>query len=152
MTHSPFSRPQTVPPPSLPPPSGSHGSREKSTVPPLPVTNSYSVDLTKSQSTLWYRTTKGIVFIIVIASVVVGAVVGVAVGVTQSKQKGNSTPTEHASTGIAAPTVAETTQSSRGGLVSFTNVPLPTSSNAVPISSEVDQSINNNGDGNAASL
>jgi len=48
----------------------------------LPTTEGYATDVNKSRPTPWYRTTKGIAIIIVVALVVVGVVVGVAVGAT----------------------------------------------------------------------
>jgi len=59
---------------------------EKPAVTPPSTANSYTEDLSKSKSTPWYRTTKGLAIIIVIVLVVVGIIVGVAVGVTQGKK------------------------------------------------------------------
>jgi len=74
-------KPSTLP--SAPLASGSsHPPFEK----PAAIANSYAEEVSKSKSTPWYRTTKGLVIIIVAASVVVGIAVGVAVGVTQSNK------------------------------------------------------------------
>jgi len=83
--------PKTVPPPSVPLASGSHHRPVEKTAPPT--TSGYATDVTKSRPTPWYRTTKGIAIMIVVAFAVVGAIVGVAVGVTQS-MKNKSTPQE----------------------------------------------------------
>jgi len=87
--------PGTVPPPSVPLASGSHRPLEK-TAPPT--TSGYVTDVTKSRPTPWYRTTKGIAIMIVVAFVVVGVIVGVVVGVTQS-MKNKSTPQESGRSG-----------------------------------------------------
>ena len=83
--------------------SGSPGSVEKTT---LPTTNGYVADVTKSRPTPWYRTTKGIAIIIVVAFVVVGVIVGVAVGVTQS-MKNKSTVQEPGRSGGGVQTKTE---------------------------------------------
>jgi len=74
--------PKPSPLPSAPLASGSsHPPFEK----PATIANSYAEDVSKSKSTPRYRTTKGMVIIILAALVAVGIAVGVAVGVTQSK-------------------------------------------------------------------
>jgi len=75
VTHPPPSRPQTVPPTSY----------EKA----API-NGYSTEFSEARRTPWYRTTKGLAIIIVVAVLFVGVVVGVPVGVTQSRKNGPS--------------------------------------------------------------
>ena len=101
-------------PPPLPiAPPASRSSQPPVEIPavtPLPEANGYSKDVSTSkstQSTAWYRTTKGLAIVILVALVVVGVTVGVAVGVTQTKKNGQASgaamhPNEVASSSNAA--------------------------------------------------
>lgn len=126
---TPFSPPdgpltRTTNPPAVPPASGSHSSLEKSAVTPQSASNAYSNNFTKSKSTPWYRTTKGLAIMIIVAFVVVGVIVGVAVGVTQSKKTPNQVTAGVA--GVAGATGAIATQgavSTQGGTAGNDDVP-----------------------------
>jgi len=115
--------PRTVPPPPPSVPLAS-GSLEKTA---LPKTKGYATDVNKSRPTPWYRTTKGIEIIIIVAFVVVGVIIGVAVGVTLS-MKNKSTPQEPGRSGGGVQTKSEGQNSHTVALPSLTfSIAAPTS-------------------------
>lgn len=123
----------TRPQNAVPPATGSHSSLEKTAVIPPSASNGYS----KSKYTPWYRTTKGLAAIIVVALVIVGVVVGVAVGVTQSKKSSNASgaalhPNE--SPNEVAPSNAASSNAAGGGAtgVATTGVAPTAAPNVVP--------------------
>ena len=106
-------------PPANPPPFGSHSSLVNTAVTPPSASNGYSKDVIQSKSTPWYRTTKGLVIIIVVALVLVGVVVGAVFGVTQSKKGNNKSGALKDQDGVTQTSASSTA----GGIASGSIVP-----------------------------
>ena len=104
----------------------SHPPLEKFTVTPVSASNSYSKDVPESKPTPWYRATKGVAIMTVVAFVLVAVAVGVTVGVTQNQNKKGS----NMGSALRDPktNITQASASSGGGGVSPTFPPFPSPS------------------------
>ncbi|VDB99486.1 unnamed protein product [Peniophora sp. CBMAI 1063] len=84
--------------------------------PPTPADADAVPQLYPSRKTPWYRTTRGIIILAVVALVIIGAVVGGAVGGTVGKSKSNNSAVPNPSSSSSATASAPSSNPSDNGL------------------------------------